>query len=354
VYPHAGFLLGVPILALANATKYASGLFDPVVVVLVGLVIAQRYGRRQGVRSAALFAAMLAAVLCAALAIAGHNYQLGIMGSTVARHGSGATTLQVLGQSVHWIGLLAALSLATAMACLVAWRRCRRDPGHESALGSSPLLVLVLAGAVVLAPLEQAHLHTTVSLHKHVAYGGWYASIAVGVLLSSISGSALRSWWRWAPVLAGVVGLLFIGRGQAQNSFGAWPNTTQLLASMQPYVAATANKPVLMDDSDVALYYLGAGYPIWHWSNTYYVQYQPPGATAPLLGEPALRSAIRDNHFGVVALDQRDPNTWMDQVAKQEIAKNPQYHYLGRVPVHDRDGADWYELWINRASESAR
>lgn len=352
-YPHAGLLLGVPLLALANATKYASGLFDPVVITVVGFAVASRYGRRLGVRAAVTFAAMLAAVLCAAVAIAGHRYEIGISATTLSRATGTATTSQVLGQAVRWIGWLAALSALAMVVCVVMWRRGRRHEDRRSVIAAAPVLTLLLAATVALAPIEQARIHTTVSLHKHVTFGGWFAAIAVGAMFATLSGPVWRKWWRWAPVLTVVTALLVIGRGQAAGSFQTWPNTTRLMASMAPYVAATADKPVLMDGSEVARYYLGSRYPVWHWANTYYLQYQPPGSTKLLFGEEAFRSAIRHDYFGVVAFNQLDESYWMNGIVEQAIAKNSHYHYLGRVYIHDSAGAGWYALWLDRTPEAA-
>ena len=75
---HGGFrwpvyLLAALPIALAVATKYASGLFVPTIVVLAGLAAWPYRGRKALIPPVALGAAV-AALLAAALKLAGPNY----------------------------------------------------------------------------------------------------------------------------------------------------------------------------------------------------------------------------------------------------------------------------------------
>ena len=45
-------------------------------------------------------------------------------------------------------------------------------------------LPAILAAAALLVPAEQARLHTTVSLQKHVVFGAWFAAIAAGYAMA--------------------------------------------------------------------------------------------------------------------------------------------------------------------------
>ena len=45
----------------------------------------------------------------------------------------------------------------------------------------------MLAAAGLLVPLEQARIHTTTSLHKHVDFGAWLAAPAAGYALAQLS-----------------------------------------------------------------------------------------------------------------------------------------------------------------------
>jgi 4-amino-4-deoxy-L-arabinose transferase-like glycosyltransferase len=353
--PHAGLFLGVPILALANATKYATGLYDLVVIAVVAVVVAARYGRREGIRVFVMYIAMLGALLCALVALAGSAYQHGIVTTTLSRASGYSTVHEVLHQAVQWIGAASVLSLAAVVVAGSMWLRRHRDRGRDRrgdfAATMRVCLIAILAFAIVLAPIQQARIHTTISLHKHTTFGAWFAAIAVGGLLSQMSGRRLVAAWRWAPIVAVLVVLGVIGQAQAVNSFAGWPNVSTLVTGLQPYLAASPNKPVLIDDADVAKYYVG-GEPT-HWVSPYFLAYQPPHSSELLTGEPAFLSAVDNNHFGVVALNFGVMG-WLDDAVVNEMAKNPNYHYVGKVPLHSSYGPVNYQVWVNRASEAAK
>jgi Dolichyl-phosphate-mannose-protein mannosyltransferase len=229
--PHAGLLLGAPILAAANATKYATALYDPVVIAVVALVVAARYGRRQGIRCATMYAAVLAALLAAAVAVGGDQYVTGIVSTTLSRPGGTATVAAVFDDAGRWVGALAALSgLAVAVAALGTWRRRIWNVATVSSLA----LVAVLSVAVVLAPVEQARIHTSISLQQHVTFGAWFAAMALGSLLARLSGRRIRAWWRWTPALAAMVALGVVGHQQAVTLYHGQPNAATLTASPPP------------------------------------------------------------------------------------------------------------------------
>jgi hypothetical protein len=354
-FPHAALLLGAPVLALANATKYATALYDPVVIAVTGLVVTGLYGWRQGLRCTILFTAILGAGLLAALAIAGHNYEAGLLQTTLRRADGDVSVGFILGESLRWVGAVAGVGVAAAA---VAWWRTGPVAGVRRVGGSgrtrevaTAALLTVLAGAAFLAPLQQARIHTSVSLAKHVAFGAWFAAIAGGWLLSRIAGGRLRAAWRWLPAAALVGTLAVIGHSQAIGQYGRWPNTTQLMASLRPFVAAT-DKATLIDNSDVAAYYLGQDLPPTRWSDTYFYAYTPPGSTVGLTGVPAYQSAIAHNHFGVVALNFGLTGD-TDYAVKSAIEANPKYHYIGRVFYHDAYGRGAYSVWINLAPEAS-
>jgi hypothetical protein len=348
--PHAGILIGAPVLALANASKYATALFDPVVIAVVGLVVAGCYGRRQGARVAAMYGAVLAAMLCATVAVAGHSYEVGISSTTLNRAPGIDAIGRVLRDSVDWVGVIAALGLVAAV---LAWRTARTSRTSSPAAWATFGLVVVLSLAVVLAPVEQARIHTVISLNKHVTFGAWFAAIAVGGLLARISGRRITALWRWVPVAALVAGLAVAGHAQAKQSYDDWPNSTQLTASLAPYVDATAGKPVLMDDSDVAQYYLGSDFAPSHWVSTYFMRYQPPGSTSMLVGRPAFVSAIHNSYFGVIALNF-GIEAPVDRVIQKAVESNPHYEYIGKVQVHDGYGTGAYVLWVDRSVVAPR
>src|SRR5207237_1024457 len=72
----------------------------------------------------------------------------------------------------------------------------------------------LLAGAALLAPVYQWHLHTSISLHKHIAFGAFFAAPVAGYGLYRITAA------RWANMqyllAVGIAGLaLAVGVDQA-------------------------------------------------------------------------------------------------------------------------------------------
>ena len=81
---------GACALALANATKYATALFDPVVFVLAALIIAPGRGAKPALGRAGYVGAIVTALVAGLVALGGPLYMAGIMYTTLAR-ASGAT-----------------------------------------------------------------------------------------------------------------------------------------------------------------------------------------------------------------------------------------------------------------------
>ena len=82
------------LLALANATKYATALYDPTVLCVTMLSSWPDAGRKAALRRAALLAGTAAAVLAVLLALGGPGYLTGIRVTTTGRpHGTDTASL---------------------------------------------------------------------------------------------------------------------------------------------------------------------------------------------------------------------------------------------------------------------
>ncbi|HMG63763.1 MAG TPA: glycosyltransferase family 39 protein, partial [Streptosporangiaceae bacterium] len=156
-------------LALANATAYSSALLDPVVVILALLTALPRPGSRAAALRVLTLLAATAVPLTAGVLIGGSRYTTGILDTTVARVGGTDSVATIAGDAGGWIGIIAAVAL-----CGVAISAARREPGIRTGL------LALLTAAALIVPAEQARLHTTASLAKHVTVGGWFAAIAAG------------------------------------------------------------------------------------------------------------------------------------------------------------------------------
>jgi hypothetical protein len=273
--------------------------------------------------------------------LAGPDYVKGIISTTVARSAGTSSVSTVVHDTVAWIGVLVAIAVVACVSVVVAAVR-RRLPWSTAAM------VVVLASATILAPLNQARIHTTVSLDKHVDFGAWFGAVLVGWFLSRLAGADWRRPWRW-PLIAGLlVPLLLIGSGQADGQFRTWVNSERVVAALGPIVEHT-HGAILVDEAQVPAYYLGNRVSSHRWFNTFYLRYTPPGSKVALTGIPAYVSAIDHDAFAVVALSFEGERT-VDAAVARAIARNPAYHFVTKVPVHDAYGTSAYVIWRQQGS----
>jgi hypothetical protein len=236
------------LLALANATKYATVLYDPTVL---GVAIVSSWpeaGGKVALRRTAFLAGTTAAVLAVLLALGGPGYLTGIRVTTTGRaHGTAAASL-VFADAWSWTAVVLVPAVIAAVACAVR----RRWP--------QALLLAVLALSALLAPADQARIQTTTSLNKHVDFGAWFAAIAAGYLLSRLS----RRRVVLVALLAALIPVTSAGAAQADAMID-WPDVTGLVKVVRPMTGHGGH--FLVETTDVLLYYLP--WTTWRqWSNT--------------------------------------------------------------------------------------
>jgi hypothetical protein len=225
------------LLALANATKYATALYDPIVLCVSALSTWPEAGRKETRHRSAIFACATATVLGALLAVGGPGYWAGIGVTTTARpHGTDAASL-VFAEAWSWtaVVLLPAVAAAIVVAARRQWPRA--------------LLLAVLALTALLAPADQARIQTTTSLNKHVDFGAWFAAIAAGYLLGILSRKRLVL----AAALAALIPVASTGVAQARPMVD-WPDVTGLVKVVRPLTAPGGH--FLVETTDVLQYYL--------------------------------------------------------------------------------------------------
>jgi hypothetical protein len=261
------------------------------------------------------------------LAVAGRSYLTGVASTTLTRPPGTDAPNVVLHVSEQWVGVIAVLAGLSILLAVVA---AHRRPRGWWLVG----LLTVLGGAVLIAPLNQARIHTTVSLSKHVGFGAWFGAIAVGYLLGSLAGARWRDIWRYpaAIALVGVLGLA--GFHQAQRSY-EWPNSARFVAQLGPLIAANPGR-ILVDDSQVPEYTLKDWSHQILWYNMFYLKYHSPGTTTELTGKPAFARAVADGYFSLIALDFGSQKA-TDAVVAKAIHLNKHYHYVMNV--------GYYVIW---------
>jgi 4-amino-4-deoxy-L-arabinose transferase-like glycosyltransferase len=370
----------VALLVLANATKYASVLWDPVVFGLAGLAAARVRGWRSGIAVTACVAVGVCAALALAVLFASPAYWAGIRFSTLNRNPGGIAALTVLWQAAIWIGPVAGLAVAGA----VLLSRCRQpgpqdrpgsqaqpgpqdqpgpqgQPGSRDQPGLRRDLALALTGwtlaaAVLLAPAQQARIHTTVSLFKHVGYGGWFGAIIAGYALAVIAGKAaaaagsrLRAAARRSHALAAAcAAMLFLlaavaagGAVQASNHYTSWPNSAALMARLGP-LAARYRGPSLAEDPFVPSYYLRD--PAGSWSSTWYFSYLDPVTQVTLSGIPAYADAIRRHYFKIVVIGMTT-TPQADRAIENDLRHAYGYTQVAVVPWAVGSARGQYRIW---------
>jgi len=229
------------LLALANATKYATALYDPTVLCVTLLSSWTCAGRRAALLRAAVLAGTAAAALAVLLALGGHGYFTGIRVTTTGRVDGTDSAALVFADAWSWTAVVVVPAVGAVAVCAVR----RRWP--------QALLLAALALSALLAPADQARIETTTSLGKHVDFGAWFAAIAAGYLLSWLLDCLPRRRLVLAAALAGSIPVTWLGVTQAQAMID-WPDVTGLVKVVRPLTGHGGD--FLVETTDVLQYYL--------------------------------------------------------------------------------------------------
>jgi hypothetical protein len=318
-------------LALANATAYTSLLFDPLIAALALLTAPWTARGLLAARRAGTVLAATAALLAAGLAAGGSSYLGGFERTMLTRVPGSASPLQVLGQSWFWAGLLLVLAISGVV---ISWA------GRHGA--AQITLLAFLSAALMLGPLEQAHLHTEASLNQHVGLGAWFAAIAAGYAVDRFIAVAPAGRGRAVSCAACVTALVFpasLGLTQSRDFSASWPNASAFIAIFGP-LAGHSTGPFLVEDPSVAEYYLPAGAQWQRWSSTRNITLPAgtytggPAAAASVTSAgnaPVYANYIAQGYFSLVALNFTD-TTGLDRQIAADLRRNHHYHVIQVVP----------------------
>jgi hypothetical protein len=314
-------------LAAANAVTYPTVLFTPVVLAVATLAAWRERPGRGWLTALVTTGSCWLAPTGAAVAAGGSAYWRGVTASTLARPPAGAAVTTVLRSAYVWTSLILVLAVLGAVLALA---------GRAESRGKA--LPAVLASAALLAPAGQAVLHTTVSLHKHVVPGAWFAAIAAGYALARLSRVDPGRGWAAVMALPIAAATLFGSLGQAAALFRVWPDSAAAIAVLRPAVRAHPGQ-YLAEDYDVEAYYLRDQVPWPRWSDTWYFRY---GQAAP--GAPSYAAAISRHYFSLVILDFGDTAA-ADVLITADMRRAGGYYVLARA------GA--FTIWAARAPAAA-
>jgi 4-amino-4-deoxy-L-arabinose transferase-like glycosyltransferase len=336
--PSAGFLIAAGfILAAANATKYASVLFAPAVLGTVILATWQARGQRAALQAAAIMAGVFVASVGAGLAVGGRIYWRGVEFTTLARVNGGAPRFDVLYLSGEWVGLIVVLAVIGAMAVsLTVQGRAVK------------VLAWLLAVTSILAPAEQARIHTLTSLFKHVGYGAWFASIVAGLALASFPLAVPKANARRAFRLSMTVAILagVVGSAVASTHFAGWPNTQRINSIIASRL--TVNGNYLAEDDDALSYYFSNRLAWQQWTSTWFFRYVDPEKKAMLSGAPAYADAIKHSYFNMIILSFGDTLS-MDHQIKNDIKHFGGYRLIAVLPYVTTSYTGKYFIWVRHS-----
>jgi Dolichyl-phosphate-mannose-protein mannosyltransferase len=343
-------------LAAADAAKYASALFNPVVLAVVALAAWRADGRKAGLDSLGAMALAAALPLTIGYDLGGPSYGQGITSTTLTRTASNASVRAVLDLSAHATGIIAVLAVLGAV--LITARR----PGWPTVA-----LAWSLAAAEFLAPAEQARIHTLTSLFKHVGYGAWFACVMAGYLLAELpallarlgrsraeaaagvpgAGAPPRPRWALpAGTAAGAVAVIaagVFGVTVANGQYGDWANSRPMIAELSRLVQPGGY--YLVEDPSVVTYYLGSKVQFSHVDSTYTsFNYVDPQTHKMLFSFAAFADSIKRGYFNDIVLAFGD-TYGQDQAIVQDIRQDHNYRMIYKVQYRTSYGSSWYKIW---------
>jgi putative flippase GtrA len=339
-------VLAASILALANACKYATALWDPVVIglALCAPLIAG-YTWRYAVERALRFLIALGSLLVVGIAIGKAKYIQGIMYTTVDRsstnQGMGQTASLVFHDAWQWGGVVLVTAAAGTLLLLMERK-------------STPYAVLgaLLLAATLAAPLNQARIGTAVSLQKHIVFGAWFGCIIVGYSLSRLMRS---QWLSGAAAVTILFGMSVLYMSQAYGLFHAWtPGNPAFFSGLKNYAKPGAGKYLIEGYADVPQYYVGPGVTSIQWKQSAAYVYRDPQTGEEMNGSTAFTAAIQNKEFAAIILDftpttaaagSNSTEIMDDDAVKAAILRFGGYRIVGELPPSVIGSNALYTVW---------
>lgn len=338
-------------LFFANATKYVTLLFDPIVICLAALQVSDSGIKRMAMRILSLGLTALFLDLFA-LFLAGSAYVKGLLFSTLARSGGTQAVFatvkvpytDIAAHSWKWMGLAIAGSAAAVVLALVGGKQRRQ----------LALLTGLLFLGGILVTIGNMHLHTLESMRKHDDFSAWFSCLACGSIPSYLIARRSRLG-RGAAVFAIAAASLIFGIHYSQTA----KSTFEAGGSDTPLKVATALKPYLRLPhgryllggfaSDEILYMDSVPVPWYREVDDLYIKYPIPGRGGDSHGQnPGLacssikphciylegiagyRAAIKAHWFTLISM-WGDHGTTQDAEIEQAVEHTPGYILLTRV-----------------------
>jgi hypothetical protein len=332
------YLIAVFPAALAVGTKYVSLLFLPSIVALALLVSLPHFGRWALIRPVALTAG-LSMLVYTMYEAAGPSGRTGISLTTTNRPHGTDSLWKVMSESGEWVGWVVMVAVAGAV-CLIRLPSSHTHAALPKALWQRICLGLLMVGSALLAPVYQAHLHTVVSLQKHVGFGLIFAAPLAGYGLVRLVGPNFHR----VQLGIGVLVIAFaLAMGQSIFQFHYWPNSYSLVTELAKYQKPGAH--YFFSNASNAIYEL-RGDPDAEpaqFIDAFYFGYVQDGKY--ITGDAAYAAAIQSGYFQVIAYDySADPAT--EASIAEDLYHSPNYKLVARVPELTWGAPGYGYVWV--------
>lgn len=347
-HPEPFILLSALAMGLANASKYASALWDPAVIA-VAIAASWHAGPwRRLLRASRLGFYWVCAVGIALFRFGGAVYVHGVLLTTLARSSASTPPLTVLGDSFDWIAPAMVLSALAVVASVRSSPRVR-------------FLCLSVAIACWLAPANQARIDTLTSLHKHVDFGAWFAAIGAGYVIVKASQLQKERSWHIAVATAVVLPLILISYNVSGDLFRSWPSSTALVRKLQPLVHPGSAHYLMGSYATVLYYYLHADlYPGQIVKDQASVlggkaggcAWFDPAKNRELTGTSGCEAAVKAHFFQVIETDDIDgTRATPDQLAIWNAIKVSGAYRLVYRSAAQYHPNDLFQVWELKAGK---
>jgi hypothetical protein len=328
-------IAGAGALVLANATKYASVIFDPAVAGLAFLCGFPPGGKIAWHRGGCLLALVAIADIALLLAARGH-YIAGVEQTTLARPSAGTRVSVVLRSAWDLTGVVVVLAFLGVAVGIKA----EKYP-------ASRWLLALLAVTALLVPAAQARIHTYNGLDKHVDFGAWFAAIAAGYAADRVA-RTLRS--HSAPLAAIATGALFLlvmiaGSIQSAQLFG-WPGAASVMPAARELTSHGGR--FLADDDPVFEYYL-PGTSWRQWSSVYSIT-RPSGFRQATSGTPGPYIALINQHYFTVIILGFTDRPPLDAAIARYLSADHDYRFAGAFRYSNPGVAGGFRIWAYRGA----
>jgi hypothetical protein len=340
-------LLAAGVLVVADVSKYAATLFDPIVIITVACFHWRAFGRRGGGLAGLLMAGGAAVGLMIALAVGGKSYWIGVSTTTLSRSQGNWPIFGILFVSAGWVGAIAILAVIGAAAA-----SCARRTAPQR------VLAWTLAGGTFLAPAEQARIHVFTSLFKHVAFGSWFGAVVAGYAMTAFIRAVpeVKSRGALKVVIAVIVLASISGSSLAINHFGAWNNVTPALPVLEATLSAHPDT-LLTDETPPFYYYLEKSEP---WELMTSIPNSSPVTISKDIKQRTFALVLLSFAEGGGGCGNADPAVKrtqakclhnMDIRVLSELISDGGYRLIAKIPYKTTSFNSYYMLWAREGSK---